>query len=286
LADIAAGRCTITEEEVDQAAQTDPVLAEILTGLLFLHEDIVLRTAQRDQALADAEAANRELEAFMHRVSHDLKSPITSLLLATDNILRRHGSALDPKAQDSLAGIRKTANRMNQIIDDLLKLSQVTLVSIARRTVDLTAMAHEVALGLKETQPERRVTVDIQPGVTAVTDSNLTRNLLENLLGNAWKYTGKREDPRIEFGMGSAGGENVYFVRDNGVGFDMAQAQDLFVPFRRLTTAGEFPGSGVGLSIVHRIVERHGGRVWAEATPGGGATFYFTLEGKGESQPG
>lgn len=226
---------------------------------------------------ADLEAANKELEAFMHRVSHDLRSPLTSILLATDGILRRHGESLAPKAKESVLGILATTRRMNQIIDDLLRLSKVTVVPIVRERVDLTAMCQGLLLGLERTQPERHVVTNAQPGIVANADANLVRILLENLLGNAWKFTGKKEAARIEVGTTTKDGESVYFVKDNGIGFDRAQAGDLFVPFRRLQSAADFPGTGVGLSIVHRIVERHGGRIWVEATPGEGATFYFVL---------
>jgi light-regulated signal transduction histidine kinase (bacteriophytochrome) len=166
---------------------------------------------------------------------------------------------------------------MNQLITTLLNFSQLTRSEMRRTEVDLSTMAREIALDLSIKQPERKVAFNIADGMVVHGDARLLRVVLENLLGNAWKYTGREAQARIEFGMEEAGGETVYFVRDNGTGFDMSQADRLFNPFRRLHDEAEFEGTGIGLATVRKIIERHGGKVWAEGEVGKGAVFYFTL---------
>ena len=167
--------------------------------------------------------------------------------------------------------------RMNQLIEALLNFSRLGHVELCRETVDVTAMAHEIAVDLMLAETERRVTFRIADGVIAEGDANLLRVVLDNLLGNAWKYTGTQDEVIIEFGTTEVDGRAVYYVRDNGAGFDMAHADKLFVSFQRLPGAKESSGFGIGLATVERIIRRHGGRVWAEGAPGKGATFYFTL---------
>ena len=277
LADIAAGRCAITDEAIVETARSDPVLAEILTGLLFLHEDLAFRAAERDRALAEAVAANRELEAFSYSVAHDLRAPLRSIDTYSQVLAEGSADKLEEEAKGYLRSIREAAHRMAQLIDDLLMLSRVARGDLQRERVDLSEMARAIVGELRRTQPERRLELVIQDDVVATGDARLLRVVLDNLLGNAWKFTGKKPTARIEFGTLPGTRPTVYFVRDNGAGFDGAAADKLFVAFQRLHTAAEFPGTGIGLATVARIVQRHGGRVWAEGDRGRGATFSFTL---------
>lgn len=277
VADIATGRCTITDEEIVGVAETDPMLAEILTGLLFLHEDLALRAAQRDRALAETEAANRELEAFSYSVAHDLRSPLATID-GFSRLLEDDADRLDDEGRESLRHIRESAQRMAQVIDDLLTLSRVTSAAIRHDRVDLSSLARDVLARLRRDHPEHRVEAVVDDGLVCVGDQGLLAVLLENLLGNAWKFTRIREVAQIEFRAQAASGPVVYLVRDNGAGFDMADAPRLFEVFQRLHSAHEFEGTGVGLATVQRIVRRHGGRVWAEGEVDRGATVYFTLE--------
>ncbi len=232
------------------------------------------RVAERT---AELEAANRELEAFSYSVSHDLQAPLRALDGFSEALLEDYGAALDPTAKDYLGRIRTSSQNMGQLIDSLLRLSRVTSGELHRATVDLSEMATTIAAQLKASEPARSAIFDIAPGVTDEGDSQLLRRVLDNLLGNAWKFTVRRQPARIEFGSVVRDGKTAYFVRDNGVGFNMAYANKLFQPFQRLHSSSEFPGTGIGLAIVQRIIRRHGGSVWAEGEVDKGATFYFTL---------
>jgi PAS domain S-box-containing protein len=223
------------------------------------------------------EVANRELEAFSYSVSHDLRTPLRSLDGFSLALIEDFGDTLDDSAKDYLHRIRAASQRMGTLIDDLLKLSRVTRHELDRRTVDLSRLAHAVEQELRGVEPARNVEFIVEDGLVGVGDEHLLRILMQQLLENAWKFTGRRPCARIEFGHALSEGQTVYFVRDNGVGFDMAYAHNLFGAFQRLHAAVEFPGSGIGLATVQRIVHRHGGRIWAEAGLGKGATFYFTL---------
>jgi light-regulated signal transduction histidine kinase (bacteriophytochrome) len=231
------------------------------------------------------EATNRELESFAYSVSHDLRAPLERIEGFSDALLDDYVEKLDAQGQDYLRRVRAASQRMGQLIDALLKLSRLTRGELRRGPVDLTRMATEVMEELKKAQPERDVTVTIAPGLTAEGDAELLRVALENLLGNAWKFTGRRAGARIEFGVLDPGeaeaigraGEAVYFVRDNGAGFDMAYADKLFAAFQRLHSSADFPGTGIGLATVARVIHRHGGQVWAEGVAGEGACFYVTL---------
>jgi PAS domain S-box-containing protein len=237
---------------------------------------------------AQLEAANKELEAFSYSVSHDLRAPLRGIDGWSLALLEDYYDQLDEQARQYLDYVRSEAQRMGRLIDDLLQLSRVTRAEMQTSAVDLTALAQTVAARLRATQPERQVEMVIQPGLTAHGDAALLEIVLTNLLGNAWKFGGTRCPARIEFGclphptpplLSGEGREGViYFVRDNGVGFDMAYAQKLFGAFQRMHRASEFPGTGIGLATVQRIIHRHGGQVWAEAQVDQGATFYFTLE--------
>ncbi|MBI2353408.1 MAG: PAS domain-containing sensor histidine kinase [Deltaproteobacteria bacterium] len=231
-----------------------------------------------------ADAANRELEAFSYSVSHDLRAPLRAIDGFSLALLNDYRNLLDERGEDYLRRVRGATQRMAQLIDDLLKLSRLTRGELTIGEVNLSALAQGVTAELRKTQPERRVSFRIATGLSAICDPHLLKVVLENLLGNAWKFTGRKEGATIEFGVTEAGGVNAYFVRDNGAGFDMTYADKLFVTFQRLHLEKEYPGTGIGLSLVQRIIRRHGGTVWAEGKVGQGATFYFTLpsDSKGE----
>lgn len=224
-----------------------------------------------------ADAANRELEAFSYSVSHDLRAPLRAMDGFSLSLLDDYGDKLDDQAQDFLHRIRRASQGMAGLIDDLLNLSRISRAELNREQVNLSEIARAVAAGLKEAQPERPVSFIIAERAIAEGDPQLLRQVLHNLLENAWKFTSKHEHATIEFGLTRQRGEVVYFVRDDGAGFDMTYADKLFGVFQRLHSTIEFEGTGVGLALVHRIVRRHGGRVWAEGELEKGATFYFTL---------
>ena len=223
-------------------------------------------------------SANKELEAFSYTVSHDLRSPLRSIDGFSQEILEDYGDKLDNDGVDALRRIRAASQRMGLLIDGLLNLSRLSRSEIVRGTVDLSLMAHDIAADLRKAQPGRAVEIVIAEGLTDEGDERLLYVLLQNLLGNAWKFTGKVANARLEFGVNQIDGGKAYFVRDNGAGFDMAFAGKLFRPFQRLHDTVDFSGTGIGLATVQRIVHRHGGRVWAEGEGGRGATFYFTLK--------
>ncbi|MEW6313541.1 MAG: ATP-binding protein [Pseudomonadota bacterium] len=226
----------------------------------------------------ELQAANRELEAFSYSVSHDLRAPLRSIDGFSLALLEDYAERFDDQAKDYLNRIRSATQRMGHLIDDMLILSRVTRVEMRRAPVDLSALATNVLEELQKNEPERKVDWRVEPALTAEGDVDLLRMVLANLLDNAWKYTARQKLPRIEVGMArNAGGAMEFFVRDNGVGFDMAYAGKLFGAFQRMHSASEFPGTGVGLAIVQRVIHRHGGQVRGEAAVGRGATFYFTL---------
>jgi PAS domain S-box-containing protein len=242
-----------------------------------------IRSLNEDLARRNTEltAVNRELEAFSYSVSHDLRAPLRAIDGFSQALLEDHLDRLDEEGREHLHRVRAAAQRMAQLIDDLLDLSRVTRREMRRERVDLSALAREAIEQLRKADPGRAVEAEIADGAVAEGDPHLLRIVLDNLLGNAWKFTAKRPDARVEFGTTTTGeGERAFFVRDNGVGFDMAYADKLFGAFQRLHGMTEFPGTGIGLATVQRVVHRHGGRVWADATPGRGATFFFTLTPK------
>jgi signal transduction histidine kinase len=239
-----------------------------------------LEDANRDleETNRELEGANRELEAFSYSVSHDLRAPLRSIEGFSQILLEDHAQELDEEARGHLVRVRAASRRMALLIDDLLDLSRVARSVLKRQPVDLSAVARDVAAELEKSHPEREVRFVIAAGLTANGDPRLLKIALENLLGNAWKFTQKEEEATIEFGaIPQRGGGVVYYVRDDGVGFDMAYAAKLFGAFQRLHGTEEFEGTGIGLATVARIVHRHGGRVWAEGEVGRGATFFFTL---------
>jgi PAS domain S-box-containing protein len=239
-----------------------------------LNAELERRVATRT---AELETANHELAAFSYSVSHDLRSPLRGIDGWSQALLEDYAPRLDERGREYLRTVRAEAQRMGQLIDDLLRLSRVTRAEMEREAVDLSELARGLAEELRRGEPARVVEMVIAPGTTAVGDPKLLRIALQNLLANAWKFTAKQAQARIEFGAAPREGQLVFFVRDDGAGFDMRFARKLFGPFQRLHKASEFPGTGVGLATVQRIIHRHGGRIWAEAAVDQGATFYFTL---------
>jgi len=223
------------------------------------------------------ETANKELESFSYTVSHDLRSPLTCINGYCQLLKDLCGESLDEQSKEFVQEIQEATDRMGQLITTLLNFSQLTRKEINRETVNLGKLAQTIALDLRLREPRRKVTLKIAEGGVVDGDAKLLRVVLDNLIGNAWKYSGKRAEAVIEFGILDEGREKVYFVRDNGVGFDMAYADKLFAAFERLHDSEEFEGIGIGLVTVQRIIQRHGGRIWAEGEVGKGATFYFTL---------
>jgi PAS domain S-box-containing protein len=240
-----------------------------------LNAELEQRVRERTLQL---ETTNKELEAFSYSVSHDLRAPLRGIDGWSQALLEDYQDKLDAQGRQYIDRVRSETQRMGHLIDDMLKLSRLTRAEINKEEVDLSALAHAIVERLKRGEPHRRVEVNIQSGMIADCDSNLLEVVLSNLLENAFKFTSKREDARIEFGRTELEGRHVFFVHDNGAGFDMTYAQKLFGAFQRMHKASEFPGTGIGLATVQRIIHRHGGRVWAEAEPGQGAVFYFTLD--------
>ncbi len=239
-----------------------------------LNVELEERVRSRTRAL---EAANRELEAFAHSVSHDLRAPLRGIDGWSLALLEDFGEHLDAQGHKYLDRVRSEAQRMGKLIDDLLHLSRVGRAELLPTTVDLTALAETIAARLKEAHPDRSIEFIVAPELKCTGDARLLEIALNNLLDNAVKFTGTRNVARVEFGQTEREGKTAFFVRDNGVGFDMAYAKMLFAPFQRLHKASEFPGSGIGLATVQRVIHRHGGRIWAAAQVGAGATMYFTL---------
>lgn len=231
----------------------------------------------RAELIAELERKNRELEAFSYSVSHDLRAPLRSIDGFSQALLEDQLERLDARGQRHLQQVRKSAQRMAELIDDLLELSRVGRAELNRASSDLSTLAREVTSELQRREPERQVEVVIAPGLHAEVDARLLRIVFENLLGNAWKFTRKLQLARIEVGQIPTAEGPTFFVRDNGAGFAMSYADKLFRPFQRLHTEDEFPGTGIGLATIQRIIDRHGGRVWAEGEVGRGAAFYFTV---------
>jgi hypothetical protein len=248
--------------------------------LLGISQDITERRraeAELVRAKEDTEAANRELEAFSYSVAHDLRSPLRAIDGFSQALLEDYGEKLDQDGRDYLQRVRGSAQHMAHLIDDLLTLSRVTRAEMRREPIDLGELARAIFVRLKSLAPERRVDVVVGDGLDVSGDPGLLAIVLENLLGNAWKFTSKRREARIELGRTEQGGRKVFFVRDDGAGFDMAYAGRLFGVFQRLHHVNEFEGTGIGLATVQRIVKRHGGSIWAEGEIDRGAVFFFTL---------
>ena len=245
-----------------------------MTELLHAKRQVKRRTGELKEA-------NDELDSFNYSVSHDLRAPLRGIDGFSQVILEEYGDRLDDMGRHYLERIRAAASQMGELIDSLLTLSRLTRGEMDSETVDLTALAREVADALREEAPERQVEFVIEDGMEVEGDEGMLRAAVYNLLENAWKFTRRSERARIEMGSESRDQGTVYVVRDNGVGFDIRYADRLFSPFQRLHPTGEFEGQGIGLAIVQRIVKRHGGRIWVEDEPSPGATFCFTLPGTG-----
>lgn len=250
--------------------------------LMYAAARDITESRQNEEALRKAKAAadlaNRELEAFSYSVAHDLRAPLRSITGFSNILLEDHGHSLSGEAKDSLLRVVNAARKMGQLIDALLSLSQLTRKEIVKQRVDIASFAREISVELRNAQPERKVEFAIAPEILVMGDPSLLRSVLANLLGNAWKYTSKAaRDAKIEFGAMERDGERICFVRDNGVGFDMNYSNKLFGVFHRLHSDRDFEGTGIGLATAQRIIQRHGGRIWAQGELGKGATFYFTV---------
>jgi len=250
-------------------------LRESAAGLRRLNDELEDRVELRT---AEMKRANQELEAFSYSISHDLRAPLRAIDGFSNILMELHAKSLDENGLHYLKRICNGAERMGDLIDDLLNLSRLTRLEMKPVWVDLGQIARIVVDDLRKSEPDRGVEVVISDGLAATGDARLIRVLLDNLIGNAWKFTRKRAHARIELGLGLSDGRPFYFVRDNGAGFDMAYAHKLFGAFQRLHQESEFEGTGIGLATVARIVQRHGGRIWAEGVPDVGATFFFTLK--------
>jgi PAS domain S-box-containing protein len=246
-------------------------------ALLNLVEDMNQNTKKIDIANRALEATNKELESFSYSVSHDLRAPLRGMDGFSKTLLEDYSDKLDATGKNYLERIRAGTQRMGLLIDDLLKLSRVNRVEFKRESVDLSKMVRTMLLTVRKNNPARDVKVSIQKDIIIDGDGHLLEIAITNLIDNAWKFTGKTENTRIEFGTLLKDGKTVMFIRDNGVGFDMTYVDKLFGAFQRLHTTAEFPGTGIGLATVQRVIHRHGGQVWAEGEVGKGATFFFTL---------
>jgi signal transduction histidine kinase len=236
------------------------------------------KASQLEIELKSSQAAYWELQGFSYVISHNLRGPLRAIDGYSQIVLDEHGLELGVSAQSYLKNVQASSQKMADLIDALIELAEFSGGEVHREQLDLSALAQSISQDLQKREPRRPVIFDCQPGITGRGDRKLIRVALQNLLDNAWKFTGRQPSPQVRFGMVQNGGHPIYFIRDNGVGFSMAYSNHLFRPFQSLHTVGEFEGVGVGLSITDRIVQRHGGRIWAEGVEGKGATFYFTLQ--------
>jgi PAS domain S-box-containing protein len=262
--------------ETDEGLLVSAAIRDV-TQRKRMEEDVQKLNEDLKQRAAQLEAANRELEAFSYSVSHDLRAPLRSIDGFSHVVLEDYGEQLPADARGYLERVRAAAQRMAVLIDDLLNLSRVTRTAVQPKFINLSKIAEDIVVGLQEAQPGRKVAFSLTPDLMVEADPHLMHIVLENLLNNAWKFTSKQELPAIEFGQKQHVKERTFYIRDNGVGFDMAYADKLFGVFQRLHSVSEFPGTGVGLATVQRIISIHGGRIWAESAEGKGTTFYFTL---------
>ena len=267
-------------------AESLSVFEMVLRGYRESHNSLILLNQQLRQqaeelarANADLQAANRELDQFCHAVSHDLRAPVRAVEGLSKILNDNYSDQLGSEGAMVLDRITAATQRMAQLIDDLLLLSRAGRGELRRQPLDLAALAQDIFESFRQAEPERQVEFALGEGLRVEADEGLMRAALTNLLSNAWKFTGRQARARIEFGSLFEGGERIFYVRDNGAGFDMAKADKLFSVFERLHSQREFPGTGIGLATVHRIITRHGGRVWAESRVGAGATFSFTFPG-------
>jgi PAS domain S-box-containing protein len=246
------------------------------TQIVTLNKELEKRVRERTIEL---EAVNKELESFAYSISHDFRAPLRALDGFSASLQTKYDEHLDDEGRHYLDRIRNAAIYMSNLVDDLLDLSRITRKEFKKQQVDLSKLAAEIFAALQESEPQRQTTIKITPDLQVRGDAALLQSALQNLLENAWKFSSKEVQAEIEVGRTTVEGEAVFFIRDNGAGFNMAYADKLFGAFQRLHKVGEFPGTGIGLATVQRIVNRHGGRIWAESEVGKGATFYFTLPG-------
>jgi len=239
--------------------------------------DALHNTVLLDQRARELEASNQELESYSYSIAHDLRTPLRSIIGFSQLLLEDGRDKFDESEKNDLKRVISAGKHMAQLIDDILELSRITRGDVANRDTDLSEIALALAQQLTDEDPGRSVTFNIQPGLRTVGDSSLLNIALHNLISNAWKFTAKKDNAEIVFNSKKEGNEMVYCLCDNGVGFDMAYADKLFRPFSRLHSEIDFPGTGVGLATVQRVIFRHGGRIWAEGAPGKGACFYFSL---------
>lgn len=270
-----ARRHSPTPEEVD-LIQSLADAASLALENVAVYADLENRVRQRT---TDLEAVNRELNAFAGSVSHDLRSPLSVIMMNADHLAEKGSGPLTEDDRKVVSEIQEAAGRMRSLIEDILRLSRISRGELETEVVDLGAMAGEILAHLAAGSPGRDYRFVVEDGLKTLGDPGLLRVAMENLLANAWKYSSAREPAVIEVGRVHAAEGFAFFVRDNGVGFDMNEADRLFRPFERLSSSQGFPGTGVGLATAFRVIERHGGRLWAEASPGGGATFCFRLPG-------
>jgi signal transduction histidine kinase len=256
-----------------------PLISTAGEVLYILHriEDVTEFERARRRWAAELEQANRELEAFSYSVSHDLRAPLRAVDGFSKALLSEFAERLDERGLHYLEHVRAGALRMSYLLDDLLKLSHINRAPLRREPVDLAELARKIMLDLREREPQRSVDVEVSDGLMTQADARLAIVVFENLLGNAWKFTAKQPEARIEVGQEHGANGRFFYVRDNGAGFDMQYAEKLFAPFQRLHHDSDFEGTGIGLATVHRVIARHGGRIWAEAEVGAGATFFLSF---------
>ena len=273
-------------EDVTEFVRLKAIGSEVRSRAEQMEAEVYLRAQEVAEAnrqlarvAAQLESSNRELESFSYSVSHDLRAPLRVIDGFSLALLEDHGPSLSAEGQDLLARVRQQAQRMAQLIDDLLEFSRLGRKPLDVASVDLTTLAQAVVQELRQTNADRNIDVAVAPLPPVMGDRALLRQVLINLIGNAFKFTRQRPDAQIEIGSRDDNGERVYYVKDNGAGFDMRYAGKLFGVFQRLHPAADFEGTGVGLALVQRIILRHGGRVWGEARLNEGATFSFTLGG-------
>lgn len=259
------------EAPVSSAEQSE---SPQLKDLVSLNADLEFRLIRRSALL---DAARKELDDLCDAISHDINGPLSRLQGFSQLLMDEHGKLLGREGELCLDRIIGTSAELKKILDGLMDLAQLSSKGVVSRPVDLSGIAMSIVNDLRSQTPERQVNIFITPGLSAIGDEELLGKALGNLLDNAWKFTEGKEDARIEFGCAAGNGKTVYFVRDNGVGFDMHYASKLFRPFQRVHPREAFPGNGLGLAAVERIIRRHGGRIWFDAEEGRGATFYFTL---------
>jgi signal transduction histidine kinase len=268
-------------ERTAELAATNEALREEIRERERAQDEVHRLNAELEQRViertAQLELLNKELEAFSYSVSHDLRAPLRNINSFSQILVEEHNAGLGPEGQELVQDIRTATIRMGNLIEDLLNLSHVSRSEMVITAVNMSAIAKSIFRKFRKAQPERIVSVVIEEHMVTQGDNSLLEVALENLLGNAWKFTEKQPFPHIEFGRQQIDDETTYFVRDNGAGFNMKYVNKLFLPFQRLHRAVDFEGTGIGLATVYRIISRHGGRVWAEGQVGEGATFYFTL---------